>query len=211
VADDVRPFFVAGQWRSGQGAFRVESPYDRGLVAEVSTPSEDDVEAALAAAQAVEESSGASVACGARRRTGFHLYGAASSARRDCAADRFRVRKPLKWARVEASRAASTFPMGGRRARRPRTELLRLDTDPAGAGRLGLVRRFPLGPILGITPFNFPLTSSPTRWHRLWPWVLDHYQAGSVEPLGALLLAEIFRRKRSAAGHALCPCRSSPR
>ena len=36
-------------------------------------------------------------------------------------------------------------------------EYIPLDTLEATAGRWGLVRRFPLGPVFAITPFNFPL------------------------------------------------------
>ena len=34
---------------------------------------------------------------------------------------------------------------------------MRLDTESAFTGRMGILRRFPYGPVLGITPFNFPL------------------------------------------------------
>ncbi|WP_406602069.1 aldehyde dehydrogenase family protein [Lentzea kristufekii] len=65
--------------------------------------------------------------------------------------------KPLKWARVEVTRAISTFRWAAEEARRFSGELQRLDTDPAAEGRLALVRRVPRGPVLGIAPFNFPL------------------------------------------------------
>lgn len=65
--------------------------------------------------------------------------------------------KPLKWSRVEAARAAATFRWASEEARRSSGELQRLDTDAASAGRLAIVRRFPRGPVLGITPFNFPI------------------------------------------------------
>jgi acyl-CoA reductase-like NAD-dependent aldehyde dehydrogenase len=65
--------------------------------------------------------------------------------------------KPLKWARVEVTRAISTFRWAAEEARRFSGELQRLDTDPSAEGRLALVRRVPRGPVLGIAPFNFPL------------------------------------------------------
>ncbi|WP_439659959.1 aldehyde dehydrogenase family protein [Lentzea sp. HUAS TT2] len=65
--------------------------------------------------------------------------------------------KPLKWARVEVTRAISTFRWASEEARRFSGELQRLDTDPSAEGRLALVRRVPRGPVLGIAPFNFPL------------------------------------------------------
>ncbi|GHH31616.1 aldehyde dehydrogenase [Lentzea cavernae] len=65
--------------------------------------------------------------------------------------------KPLKWARVEVTRAISTFRWASEETRRFSGELQRLDTDPSAEGRLALVRRVPRGPVLGIAPFNFPL------------------------------------------------------
>ncbi|HUR14348.1 MAG TPA: aldehyde dehydrogenase family protein [Mycobacteriales bacterium] len=65
--------------------------------------------------------------------------------------------KPARWADVEVTRAVGTFRFAAEEARRWSGELQRLDTDPAATGRLALVRRVPRGPVLGITPFNFPL------------------------------------------------------
>ncbi|MFS8100705.1 aldehyde dehydrogenase family protein [Lentzea alba] len=65
--------------------------------------------------------------------------------------------KPLKWARIEVTRAVSTFRWAAEEARRFSGELQRLDTDPSAEGRLALVRRVARGPVLGIAPFNFPL------------------------------------------------------
>jgi acyl-CoA reductase-like NAD-dependent aldehyde dehydrogenase len=53
----VRPYFVNGQWRTGEGSFEVRSPYDDSVVAEVGTPTEADVEeAARVATETFEES-----------------------------------------------------------------------------------------------------------------------------------------------------------
>jgi glyceraldehyde-3-phosphate dehydrogenase (NADP+) len=65
--------------------------------------------------------------------------------------------KPLKWARLEVGRAVSTFRWAAEEARRFTGEMQRLDTDPSAQGRLALVTRRPKGPVLGISPFNFPL------------------------------------------------------
>jgi acyl-CoA reductase-like NAD-dependent aldehyde dehydrogenase len=65
--------------------------------------------------------------------------------------------KPIRWARIEVARAAATFRLASEEARRWSGELQRLDTDPAGEGRIAMNRRVARGPVLGITPFNFPL------------------------------------------------------
>ena len=65
--------------------------------------------------------------------------------------------KPLKWATVEATRAVSTFRWASEVIRHGDDEVMRLDTEQSLGSRIGLLRRFPIGPVLGITPFNFPL------------------------------------------------------
>ena len=65
--------------------------------------------------------------------------------------------KPVKAARVEVERAVLTFTTAAEEAVRIYGEYLPLDFIPAAEGRWGIVRRFPVGPIAAITPFNFPL------------------------------------------------------
>jgi acyl-CoA reductase-like NAD-dependent aldehyde dehydrogenase len=65
--------------------------------------------------------------------------------------------KPLKAARVEVERAAFTFTVAAEEATRIGGEVLPLDLLPATAGRFAITRRFPVGPIACITPFNFPV------------------------------------------------------
>src|SRR3989338_8766304 len=67
------------------------------------------------------------------------------------------VKKPLKESRREVGRAAFTFRWACEEAKRFGGELLPLDLDANSEGRMALTRRFPRGPALFITPFNFPL------------------------------------------------------
>ena len=67
------------------------------------------------------------------------------------------AKKPIRDARIEVDRARLTFSLAADEARRFGGELLPLDLSAAAVGRMGLVRRFPLGPIAAVTPFNFPL------------------------------------------------------
>jgi acyl-CoA reductase-like NAD-dependent aldehyde dehydrogenase len=72
-------------------------------------------------------------------------------------------------------------------------EALRLDTDPALGSRLGIVRRFPYGPVAGIAPFNFPVNLVA---HKMAPALAVGapiiVKPASATPLGALFLAELF-------------------
>ena len=65
--------------------------------------------------------------------------------------------KPITSARAEVDRAILTFRVAAEEATRIGGEVLPLDLIPSAAGRWGISRRFPSGPVLAITPFNFPL------------------------------------------------------
>jgi acyl-CoA reductase-like NAD-dependent aldehyde dehydrogenase len=65
--------------------------------------------------------------------------------------------KPIRDARGEVSRGALTFRTAAEEALRITGEWLPLDWNAANRGRSGIVRRYPIGPVAGISPFNFPL------------------------------------------------------
>ena len=65
--------------------------------------------------------------------------------------------KPLKAARVEASRAMSTFTFAAVEARKLAGEMIPMDASQAGAGKLAFTLRRPIGVVGAISPFNFPL------------------------------------------------------
>ncbi len=65
--------------------------------------------------------------------------------------------KPIRDALVEVDRAVLTFRLGAEEAERMTGEVIPLDLLPSSKDRIGITRRFPIGPIAGISPFNFPL------------------------------------------------------
>lgn len=65
--------------------------------------------------------------------------------------------KPVRQARTEVDRAVLTFKTAAEEASRIGGESLPLDLTEGNEGRWGLVQRFPVGPVLAITAFNFPL------------------------------------------------------
>src|SRR3989339_537490 len=74
--------------------------------------------------------------------------------------------KPLKFAIGEVDRAIQTVKIASEEARRIQGEYLSLDWTPAGAGKEGWVKYFPVGVVGAISPFNFPLNLSV---HKLAP------------------------------------------
>jgi acyl-CoA reductase-like NAD-dependent aldehyde dehydrogenase len=102
--------------------------------------------------------------------------------------------KPLKAARVEASRAVSTFTFAAVEARKLAGEQVPMDASEAGEGKLAFTLRLPLGVIGAITPFNFPCNLVA---HKVAPALAAGcaivLKPASQTPLSALLLAELAR------------------
>jgi len=101
--------------------------------------------------------------------------------------------KPITAAEAEVARAQMTFLAAAEEARRQRGELLDMDAFASGEGHLGLTRRFPLGVIGAITPFNFPLNLVA---HKVAPCLATGntmvVKPATKTPLCALLLAEVL-------------------
>src|SRR5712691_748419 len=153
----VRPYLVSGDWRTGEGSFEVKSPFDDGVVAEIGIPTAADVEEATATASATFEES-KHLPVHARSEALDHISRRlAETVDENAELIAREGGKPLKWAKVEATRAVSTFRWASEVIRHGNDEYMRLDTEASLGSRMGLLRRFPLGPVLGITPFNFPL------------------------------------------------------
>jgi acyl-CoA reductase-like NAD-dependent aldehyde dehydrogenase len=189
----MRPYLVNGEWRTGRGTQEVRNPYDDGVVAEVGVPTDEDVEEAMTtAASTFEESRRLPVH--ARSEALDHLSARLKESVAENAESIAREGgKPLKWATVEATRAVSTFRWASEVLRHGDDELMRLDTEAALGSRVGVLRRFPLGPVLGVTPFNFPLNLVA---HKVAPALAVGapivVKPASATPLGALRLAELF-------------------
>jgi acyl-CoA reductase-like NAD-dependent aldehyde dehydrogenase len=187
------PFLVAGRTRTGRDSFQVTSPFDGSEVAEVSSPTDADVEEAVAAASETFQKS-RRLPVHARAEALMHISRRIEERADEVAGTIAREGgKPLKWSKVEAARAASTFRWAAETIRGMDGELMRLDTDPALGSRIGLVRRFPYGPVLGISPFNFPVNLVA---HKMAPSLAVGapivLKPASATPLGALLLGELF-------------------
>ncbi|HUK76121.1 MAG TPA: aldehyde dehydrogenase family protein [Thermoleophilia bacterium] len=101
--------------------------------------------------------------------------------------------KPLKDARVEARRGASTFRWASEEAKRTAGEIIEMDADQGGENRFGWTIREPRGVIVAISPFNFPLNLVA---HKVAPALAAAnvvvLKPASSTPLTALRLAELL-------------------
>ena len=74
-------------------------------------------------------------------------------------------------------------------------ELIPLDLMPSSKGRIGITRRFPIGPVAAISPFNFPLNLAA---HKLAPAIAAGcsivLKPPSKDPLTMLTVAEIVEK-----------------
>jgi acyl-CoA reductase-like NAD-dependent aldehyde dehydrogenase len=188
-----KPFYVAGQWRTGQGTLDVHSPYDDGVVATIGVPTDADVEEAVQRAVSTFAES-RTLPTYARAEALMHISRRIAERVDELAEVVAREGgKPLKWSRVEVTRAVSTFRWAAEETRRFGGEFLALDTEASLGSRAGIFRRFPYGPVLGISPFNFPVNLVA---HKMAPALAVGapivLKPAGVTPLGALALAELF-------------------
>ena len=111
--------------------------------------------------------------------------------------------KPIRDAMVEVDRASLTFRLGAEEAERMTGELIPLDLMPSSKDRVGITRRFPIGPIAGISPFNFPLNLAA---HKVAPAIATGnpivLKPPSADPLTMLTIAEIIEAAGAPAGSA---------
>jgi acyl-CoA reductase-like NAD-dependent aldehyde dehydrogenase len=109
--------------------------------------------------------------------------------------------KPIRDALVEVDRAIVTFRLGAEEAERMVGETIPLDITPAAKGRMGFTRRFPIGPVAGISPFNFPLNLAV---HKIAPAIAAGcsivLKPPSKDPLTMLTVAEIIEQAGPPAG-----------
>jgi glyceraldehyde-3-phosphate dehydrogenase (NADP+) len=109
--------------------------------------------------------------------------------------------KPIRDALVEVDRASLTFRLGAEEAERMTGELIPLDLMASSKDRVGITRRYPIGPIAGISPFNFPLNLAA---HKVAPAIASGnpivLKPPSKDPLTMLTVAEIIEAAGAPAG-----------
>ncbi|MDF5753943.1 aldehyde dehydrogenase family protein [Spongiactinospora sp. TRM90649] len=190
---DVRPFWLAGRPETGEAELTVTNPHDGEVVAICSVPSAEQVEQAVAAAEAVRKEA-AALPVHVRADALAHVARRIAERADEIATLISRENgKPVLWARGEVNRAISTFRFAAEETRRYSGQVQRLDTDAGGAGRVAYITRVPRGPVLAITPFNFPLNLVA---HKVAPAIAVGtpviVKPAPATPVSSLVLGEIL-------------------
>ena len=185
-------FLVAGKPRKSDQLKPVRFPYNDEVIAEVYQADDRDLEEAVATAvQGFEITR--KLPSHARSKILFNLVDQMEK-RADEIVEVLTLEggKTQNVARGETARAMETVRVSAEEAKRIGGEIIPIDITPAGEGRLGFVRHLPLGPVVGIAPFNYPLNLA---CHKLAPAIAAGnsfiLKPASATPLSGLLLGEM--------------------
>jgi len=188
-------FFVDGKWLEEGQLVDVRAPYDQSMIAQVYQGTRQHAEAAIAAAVKAFGTTRRLPAFERQRVLRRVAQGIAERREEFVRTLAQEAGKPIKAARIEVDRAIFTFNVAAEESTRIYGEYLPLDWQESTAGRWGIVRRFPLGPVAGITPFNFPLNLVV---HKVAPAIASGcpmvLKPAPQTPLCALLLAEVVQQ-----------------
>lgn len=157
LVTEARKLLIGGEWVPGEGGEVERKSCDGQSLGAVTLASAEQMRRAIAVAAAAQKQYAAlpahersrlllAVANGIRERIEEFALSIAQE-----------VGKPIKTARVEASRAVNTFTFAAEETRRLGGEYVQLDAAPGAEGRVGYTFRQPVGVVAAITPFNFPL------------------------------------------------------
>ena len=116
--------------------------------------------------------------------------------------------KPIADALVEVERAIGTFQIALEESKRISGEYIPLDISERSKNRTAINKRFPIGPILGISPFNFPLNLVV---HKVAPAIASGnpiiIKPASKTPVTAILLGEVISESGLPDGaFSVFPC-----
>ncbi len=188
-----RRLLIANEWVDARDTIVVRSPYSGETVGECAKAGPDEAERAVAAAVRAFDETRCLPTARRAEILGRAVAGLAKRREELARTISLEAGKPIRLARAEVDRATQTFTIAQEESRRIGGEVLPLDLSAATEGRLGITRRLPLGPVLAITPFNFPLNLAA---HKVAPAIAAGntlvLKPASATPLTALLLGEIL-------------------
>lgn len=185
--------YLGGKWAERKETTKVISPFDGKFVGEVAMATKADFTKAIEIADKtfaqtrelpsyVREGACKSIAEGLKKN--FDKFSKYMS---------LEVGKAIRDSEIEVNRAIQVFTIAAEEAKRVGGEIMDLDWIPGNEKRMGLIRRFPIGVIAGISPFNFPLNLVA---HKIAPAMASGncmvLKPAPKTPLMAMMLAELI-------------------
>jgi glyceraldehyde-3-phosphate dehydrogenase (NADP+) len=200
--------FLAGTWKPCKKAVEITNPYKGGAIGSVHQAEDAEIEHAIRAAQQafpdLRKMPLYRRAEGLQKITDGIRERREELARMICA----EAGKPITDARGEVGRAILNFQTAVEETKRLGGEVIPMDLAAGSESRFGIVRRFPIGPILGISPFNFPLN---LVGHKIAPAIASGnpivLKPAPKTPITALMLGEIIATAGLPVGSvSILPC-----
>src|SRR5574337_1318425 len=194
-------YLIGNEWRESKDVLEVRNPYNNEIVSTTFLATEKDVNDAIqAVVHAFEET---------RKLPSYKRADILSNIREGVQkrSEEFaqtialEAGKPIIDARSEVERAIGTFQIAAEASKRMLGEYIPLDISERSKNRTAINKRFPIGPILGISPFNFPLNLVV---HKVAPAIASGdpiiIKPSSKTPLTALLLGEVISESGFPSG-----------
>ncbi len=185
---------IKGNWEVSKSMREIKSPYNNNVVGEVCFAEKGETEEAVSAAhEAFAETKKLS---SLERSQALEKISSEIEKRKEELAKSITLSggKTIKASRVEVERAVNTFKIASEEAKRIGGEIIPLDLSALTKERWGLVRRFPIGAIAAITPFNFPLNLVA---HKVAPAIASGntviLRPASQVAMTSILLGEIIK------------------
>ena len=193
TAPTAKPLLLNGRWVQTSSFEPIHCPYSGNLLATVCQADSQHIDQALELMpQAAKEL--AAIPAYVRAQALDHIANGISARHEEFAKTLSQeAGKPLTDARREVDRGIQTFRLAAEESTRIPGETIPMDLTPGGEAYTANVKRFPLGPVLGITPFNFPLNLVA---HKVAPCLAAGnpivLKPAPQTPLTSLLLGEVF-------------------
>lgn len=182
--------WALGSWHDGNRVIEVRNPYDGRLIDSVPKASSDLVREAIAYAHDYDFSLTAWERFEILRKVHDGIQRDADKLARTISME---SGKTLRDAHIEIRRSMQTFLFSAEEAKRITGETLAVDASAGMPESLGIVIREPLGVVVAIGPFNYPLNLLA---HKIGPAIAANnaviVKPASSTPLTALKLAELF-------------------
>src|SRR5690606_12573307 len=184
--------FIANRFVESTQTLDVCDKWTQSVIAKVSLVSDQNLEQCLHKAYACEKRL-AHISRGRREAWLRELY-----KKLDARSDEFTLTlsqeagKPMAYAKAEVDRSLMTLRLAAEEARRLDGEKVSVDFG-AGTGKSAFTERFPVGTVVGISPFNFPLNLA---MHKIGPAIASGcpiiLKPSPLAPITMFKFAELF-------------------